>query len=106
VQAEKGRALHCDTEGDEGIVHGGATILRRIFRSRTRDLEMRKVDKLREGSHKRWDVGCSVEQRRVLHDEEIGQFRRSILRQFGIHFKLGFVVELSLLAGLRVYERR
>ena len=79
---------------------------------RTRDFEVGQVDELRKGSDEGWDVGCGVEERRVLLDEKIGHFRSAILWCFfpavgalrGL--QLRFVDELFLCASLWVDDGR
>lgn len=112
VEVEKWCAFHGDANGDEGVVHGGATVLGRIVGPRAGDLEVGHVGHLGEGGDKGRDIGCGVEDGRILLEEEVGHLHGSILglldvsRHMGRDLDLGLIDEGLLLSGSGIDERR
>lgn len=72
MKVVEGRALYCDADRNESVVHSSATILRRVVETWTGDLEVFQVHHLREGSDKGRDIRCRVEDWGILLEKELG----------------------------------
>lgn len=106
----KSGVLDCDTQGRESVVDYIRASLRRTAMSCTANLQMLKIRQTRNGRHEALNVSSSMEQRRILPNQQIHRLPVTIARAtpapIPTTLYLRLPHECSLLTTPRIDQRR